>query len=740
MRPWSAREALACGLLVSGAFALRALPWPTVLSPAGVHLLEPDAWYHLRRVVFALRTGEPLGFDPFLNFPHGATAIWPPLFDTAVATLLLPFVPTGEALDPAAIARVERLVVWIPPALGALAVLALYALVRRHFGVATALVSAFVLAVLPGGAWYARVGVLDHHVAVALLSLLLLAAGMELLRAWRKGGCPAPAALSLALLQALVLSVWPGALLQVSCVALGLVVFWLARPERAGAVHFGALLAAVFAVSALLLLAGRPPLPEHLGPLSPVAASCFQPLLLGTGALVTGVCALLWSRVARVGQGRRLLHASLLSLAVAGLALLLLPGLTVGLSEAFSWLARQEVFQESVLESRPLLLPNGSLEPGPALLRLSGFLLVAPLAWGVFVFAAWRGPRRPEHLLLAGYAAGLGAAALLQARFANSFAAPLAILFGWSAVTAWERAGARGRGGVPRRTARLVTVVLALALLAPAAVPYRTPLHNALARMRGDPVAWTREDRYWLALEEVAHWLREQTPPAGDPWSASGQPAYGVLGHWQTGHLLLYRGQRPVLVGNFGDDVQGDNYRWSFEYFRLPEEKAVELLDRLGARYVVVRPIDVSPEPLGGDALLDQLADPDVGGAGQHRLIYERRVLRAAAEQPRAQFRVFERVPGAEVVGRAQPGARVEARLAYVSPTGRKGRFARHARADARGHYRLRLPYATRDGPPGLVTAGSWQLFRADAGAPPVPVVVPERAVREGETLAGPDL
>jgi len=52
-----------------------------------------------------------LDFDPCVSFPFGAHPVWPPFLDWTIAALARPFV--GDA------ASVERLIVWLPPLLGA---------------------------------------------------------------------------------------------------------------------------------------------------------------------------------------------------------------------------------------------------------------------------------------------------------------------------------------------------------------------------------------------------------------------------------------------------------------------------------------------------------------------------------------------------------------------------------------------------------------------------------------------
>ena len=79
---------------------------------------------------------------------------------------LAPFVGTGADVD---VASVERIVVWLPPLLGSATVVVTYGWMRRHFGFGRALTAAVFLAVLSGSSHYAEVGMLDHHVVVALL-------------------------------------------------------------------------------------------------------------------------------------------------------------------------------------------------------------------------------------------------------------------------------------------------------------------------------------------------------------------------------------------------------------------------------------------------------------------------------------------------------------------------------------------------------------------------------------------
>ena len=69
---------------------------------------------------------------------------------------------------------------WVPAVLGAATVVLAYFLGRRFFSQGVGVLSAIFLSLLPAHFRYSQLGFVDHHAAVALLSLCLLWAGMRL--------------------------------------------------------------------------------------------------------------------------------------------------------------------------------------------------------------------------------------------------------------------------------------------------------------------------------------------------------------------------------------------------------------------------------------------------------------------------------------------------------------------------------------------------------------------------------
>lgn len=733
----------ALGLLAVG---LRALPWPTVFASKGVFFAEPDAYYHLRRIAYSVaKFPAVLETDSYINFPSGAKPIWPPLFDWLLALVL--WMLPGERSD----AAMERLLAWAPPLLGALCVLGLYALARRHFGRPVAILAAALLAVLPAHVWYSQLGFLDHHVAVALASTLVLWALLETLRTDRLR----PAlALGTALGAALLL--WPGCLLEAALAATALLARIAGTADPALARARAHRFAAAFAVAAALVA------PQGLtsewprwGELSPLVLSRFQPLVLAAAALwLTGLAALWrWTGVPR-SAATRLASAGALGAVLALLFAAGAPELRGGLADMWAWLARREEFQFVVAESEPLL----TSERGA---RMAGRLLT-PLVWtspALLAALVWLSRRRgpwPAGAVVAGWCAAFCVAALAQRRFVASLAAPFALAVAACAVPAAGElrrrfAGRRAAGALA--TAACTAAILALAM--PVADFYVHPIGNLLRTARGEPAAirgWQRTQR---GLVPVARWLALHSPPTSGWLDPGAQPEYGILAAWGDGHLLRWIARRPVVQDNFGDDVGVDNFARAERYFAsTSESEALAILAGLRVRYVLVRGSGsghgggYAPESLF--ARLHRLkgtsgslaAGPEggtvrVAALAHHRLLLDAAARDARAGESRPAYKLYEVVAGARVSGRAAPGALVMLRLPVHA--GSAGRFVYRSetRADADGRYSLALPYANEGAVSDLRPAPHYDLQSGNARAT---LAVDEAAVRDGLPIDGPDL
>jgi len=727
----SDRRALAWTVAAGiAALGLRLIPWGQVFEGGEVVLGGTDPWYHLRQASQALHRPFllPPGFDPYLHFPAGSGAPWPPLFDVllaAVATL------SGRTERAVALAAA-----WVPPVLGAVTVAPVWLLARRVLGRgaaagAAALLAAALLAVSPAHASRSFLGVGDHHVAEAFLLPAIL---WLTLRA-AEGGLGRALALGVALGAALL--TWLGAPLLIAAAA-----GWLAlQATRRSAAAARAGLVASLAGAALVLPFSAVSWHARHGSFSSHVLSWFQPAflaLLALGFALFAALARLRGRVSRV----HLLAAGAAAL-VATAALFLTP-LGRGLREGIAF-ARQAT-PEALLpfESMPLFWKDGRFSVAFPLLLLATPLIAAPA--GAWLLARGRTAAGGLLLLSAGIDLLLS---LFQSRFTHLLAVDLSILAA-AAVAALARR-------------RWLAGALAAACLVPSAL-------STLLVFR-DLAPPPRE------LRAAMRWLRERSPEPLDP------PAWGVAAHWDLGHFVLGIAHRPVLdspflhLSPFRDtaaiflaeseaDAEAALARGRVRYvvsipFPTPDPQAylrhfsvvlgrrlddyVEVVRPgargfdLGARDRLFRTLYFRLQYLPGTALAPGEPSPHQGVPPESFASEPYARLRLVHEEGggTSLVRLFEVVPGARVQGRAR--SREEVRLSGVVTGGTTPfRWERSARADDQGLFTLVVPYSVACDPHAV----GWREPPALAprGGTPRPVAIRGADVAEGRVVRAGDL
>ena len=758
-RVW-ARAAGALGLFAL-AVAARATAWPVMLMRPGLIPAAADEYYHLRRIHWAVeRFPELIAFDRYLNFPHGAPVVWPPLFDWSLAAL-------SRALGATTPQAIERVVIWVPPLLGGATVLLVVWLAARFLGAAfgaaagerAGWVAGVVLALLPAHHSYTNLGRVDHHAAVSFATTALLGAGLAFLsRApgergrWLRAGL-----VGLAL--GGVLLVWPGALLHVGILEAALVASLLAASGAAAARARAAELAVAHAVAFVLVLpfCWGNEWPEF-GNASPLVLSAFQPAWFGAAALAFGAVALGWG-TAPLGatRGRRIAFAAAVGAAGVALGFAWVPGLADALGYASGWFAKAEDFQTHVTELRSLLFPYGRFEPAVASRYLSPLFFALPLALAWLGWQAWR-RGDPGLGLVVAWGAGCAAAAAAQFRFINSLAVAFALVVGICAAAAW--AALRGR---PERRAAWAAALMAggIALAWPLPAHYGRALPDWERWARGQAPALPDNAERQAAVLDVAGWLSEHSPETSGYLDPDAAPEYAVLSTWGDGHLLRYAARRPMVQDNFGVYGGRSNFEAAEAYFAATDEdEALAILDRLGVRYVVATPngsghgAGYAPDTLARRLAIQRgsfarVRTPARGplelpALTRHRLVYERPATWLADRDLNddtlraSSYKLYERVPGARVEGRARAGDLVQIRLDVTTAAGAAHTWASRARADDAGRYAFTVPYPTgATAAAGVATESAYRVASPRASAE---LAVPPAAVAGGETIAGPDL
>jgi dolichyl-diphosphooligosaccharide--protein glycosyltransferase len=712
---------------------------------AGWYSNDPDGLYHARRVERAWEESAwPASRDPWLNFPHGSAVPWPPYYDALLASALAPAIGAGPQRRQA----IERAVCSAPWLLSALTAALLAYLGAFVAGPSGGLAAGVTYASLGASIYYSAPGVGDHHAWVALLETCLFALATW---AFARARTLRRAALLGALaggVTGLLLGSWVGALVYLGLVqvAVGLLLF--VRRERRDLCAFAVAMHAVALVVLLPAVLHSPWKDEQ--PWMVVNLSWFHVAYLAVGGL-----AFLPPLPLRANARAAVLWPWILVALAAGAALAVAASpdpLSRSLREGLAWASRHNDFMAYIQESQPLFAAGWRW-----VLRDLGFAaLLAPLLW---LLVAWRALRQRDEvaLLWTVLALGTGIQVLAQRRFGDAFGPALAMLL------------ALGAARLPRR----LPVLAHCALLGLAAALLQAPtLADALQRLRlREPYVRGPQSEAWRGQRELAEWIGAQTL----------ERTWSVLAPWDRGHFIEWAARAPSVGTNFGSYVGRDSYldpgRFLLE--EAPEEAELLLIERR-ARYVMLpldwidslevlirvlrpglrslylsgaQPAQVTPRfarSMGARLMYHGLVDASRGAPPEAQLDFLRLVhvsprawplplsiaLEPGQEQGRVQLPcgwIWERVAGARVSARADPGTRLELELEVEYPRLARALVWRGAAlAGADGLARLRVPYSSERNGDGRAKGRARFRLGGHTGE----IEIPEAAVLEGLALS----
>jgi len=159
-------------LIFGIAFSLRVCPpYESVFVGDGVTFAGTDPWYHMRLVENLLQHfPHRIGFDPYTLYPVGQEVFFAPLFD-----LLLGFVTWVIGMGSPSQHTIETVGAYFPAILGALVTIPVYLIGKELFNRNVGLLSAALIAILPGEfLTRSLLGFTDHHVAEVLFSAITM--------------------------------------------------------------------------------------------------------------------------------------------------------------------------------------------------------------------------------------------------------------------------------------------------------------------------------------------------------------------------------------------------------------------------------------------------------------------------------------------------------------------------------------------------------------------------------------
>jgi len=605
-------------LIIFGiALALRVwIPYENVFMGDWVRFGEVDPWYHMRLVENLVQHfPHRIAFDPFTFFPYGQAVPFAPFFD-----LMLGFFIWVIGLGSPTQHTIETVGAYFPAILGALVTIPVYFIGRELFSRNVGLLSAALIAILPGAFLYrSLLGFTDHHIAEVLFSatavlflILAIKRAKEKETSFghiRSGDWKSlKKTLIYALLTGLALGIyllsWSGGLLFVFIILTYLIIQYIIDHLRGKSTDYLCIIGVPIFLIALIMV-----------------IPFLNLLVLGglaIASLAIGVLTLLvLSGVSRLMDYRNIRRAYYpltlagLGLASAGLFYLIDPSLLSSMVGKFSiFLPRGASL--TIGEVQPLLSLSGVVA---LLVYFTTGIFLALTALGLIIRAQVREGSSEKTFLIV-WSIIMLLAMLGQRRFAYYFAVNVALLTGYLSwrILEWSyfrkalperEKGERGeviqflgaiyprveailaRGYLSARHARVAGVAMMVFLIA--------ILPNIVVSMFTATFSEGPNEDWHSALI----WMRENTPdPFGDPGfyyelyerPSAGEgydypeSAYGVMNPWDSGHWITRIAHR---IPNANPFQAGAGETAQF-FTTQDESSANEMLDTLRSKYVII--------------------------------------------------------------------------------------------------------------------------------------------------------
>ncbi len=584
--PPRATTAAALILIFAGALLLRIYFIRPKVFQEIVNFQGMDAWYHMRLVENLVgHFPHRINVDPYAIYPGGHPLAIGPMFDWMIASCALALSPRESPSKQ----LVDAVGAYVPSILGALLIFPVYAIGRAIFNARSGLLSAALVAILPGGLSYSLLGSTDHHIAESLfaaLAMLFFVHAFTRARAatvsfnslrpgnWRPYLKPLGFSLLAGLALSCYLLTWMrGAMLVVIIVAWAIIqaVIDYSKKNSSDDLSLIILPALLVAFLAVLPIAGTVRLAE-----------------LHVASLAVGCLAVLSvSAVSRML--RRRAGTILFVLALAGAGALGLIALRIASPRIFGIFIVEAgrftpgVEARTVAEARPLLFLGKSFSLEPAWERFTSGFFMALIALPILIYRAVR-EGSPSLALLSVWSAAMVLATLGENRFTYYLIVNVSLLCGY--VSSWVL----DWGGIPepdktgrRRFTRLARTLSVAAIAVWVFYPNFFVSLSAAGIDMGP-------DRDW---RQALTWIRDFTPePFGDSSYYSRfygepsppRPAYSVMCWWDYGYWITGIAHR-VPVSN--PTQAGARYAAAF-FTAQDESRAVALADSLKSRYAVV--------------------------------------------------------------------------------------------------------------------------------------------------------
>ena len=607
------------------ALYLRAyLPYDQVFGSDWIKFTSVDAYFHMRLVDNLVHNfPHHMAIDPYRIYPFATGVISFPLFDWLLASIIWVIglgSPTQYTIDVVG--------VYFPAVLGALTVIPVYFIGKELFGRWAGIISAGLIALLPGEFLGRSIlGFTDHHVAEVLfttITMLFLILAIKTARQrewsfshlnrrdWARSTRPVIYSLLAGIFLGIYLLTWLGALLFVFIISLYFIIqFIIDHLQHKSTDYLCPVGVIVFLVALIMLL----PVPRG----SPYSASLIIALLIPL--VLSGVSWLMTRRKIKPAY----YPLTLVGLGLAGLGIFYIvkPSLLSSMLGEFSiftptGVALTTIEMQSLFTS---LVPGGGFFDTPAWgnFNTSFFLsIIALIVLGILVIKQGSA----EKSLLVVWSLVILAAALGQRRFAYYLAVNAALLTGYLSWRFLEFAGfqeltakvvktakevgdkkARPKNGgfhltISQVNMTLAVLIIFLIVFLPNIMPvYPNPLKIVPSTIQARQARFAPSNGWISSLS----WLKENTPdpfdnpdayyglheppPPGESYNYP-ESAYGVMAWWDYGYWITRIAHRIPNANPSQSRVATPKVARFFT--SQDENSANEIVKEIGTSYVIL--------------------------------------------------------------------------------------------------------------------------------------------------------
>jgi oligosaccharyl transferase (archaeosortase A-associated) len=543
---------------------------------------ETDSLYHMMLAKSTVINLQRLWFDPMTNFPQGSSLHFGPFMSWTIAIFSYIF-----GLGHPSMHTVEVVGAVLPAILGALLVFPVYFIGKEMAGRSCGLISALIVAILPGALFVrTTLGFTDHHAAEIFLStltmmffLMAVVSGKamkfgSLQKNWSAQRKPLLYSALAGVSLGLYIDAWSSGFLFAGIIMAFIAIQSIADHLKGRNVEYlGVSGAITFLVANLIVL----PFIKPYNGFSSYYYSYFHLLILLLGVVAAIFITFLSSFMTQRKFSKYYFPVALSVIAVLALAVLSLtvPQFTSTISRGLIMFQPRTGGAETVGEASPFFEYGGGFSlanmqinfPGAAnVVVLSPFIL-ALIALVVLLVMYIKADQRPLYLAVVIWSVTILVLTLAQNRFAYYYGVNVALLTGFLAIWVLQKAGIDepdGRLIETKDTVKFLTgnlkvilaaVVIFLLLVFPglqistAIAPYPSTLY-------GDYPDWVTS----------ANWLQNDTPNPGlqlykiydHPSSgnyAYPDAAYGVMSWWDYGHIIETIGRRIPNANPFQEGI-----------------------------------------------------------------------------------------------------------------------------------------------------------------------------------------